>query len=55
MSRNVFVVLDGTLEVRKDGGIVNVVRAGDALGEMAFLAERPRHSRFDAAPTTPAS
>ena len=41
--RNIFVVLSGTLEVRNDEGrVINVLRAGDAFGEMAFLLERPR-------------
>jgi hypothetical protein len=49
-ARNVFVVLDGTLEVRdEDGTIVNVLTAGDVLGEMAFLLERPRSFDVDAA------
>ena len=38
-ARNVFVVLDGTLEVRDGERIVNVLQAGDLLGEMAFLLE----------------
>lgn len=42
VARNLFVVLDGTLEVR-DGDVVEaVLSAGDVLGEMAFLLERPR-------------
>ena len=49
-ARNIFVVLEGTLEVRDDGGtIVNVLSAGDAFGEMAFLLERPRSFDVDAA------
>jgi hypothetical protein len=51
-ARNIFVVLDGTLEVRHDDTIVNVLTAGDAFGEMAFLLERPRSFDVDAA--TPA-
>jgi hypothetical protein len=42
VARNMFVVLDGTLEVRDDERIVGVLRPGDAFGEMAFLLERPR-------------
>jgi hypothetical protein len=48
-ARNIFVVLDGTLEVRDDDRIVNVLNAGDAFGEMAFLLERPRAFDVDAA------
>jgi CRP-like cAMP-binding protein len=40
-ARNIFVVLDGTLEVRDDR-IVGVLTAGDVFGEMAFLLESPR-------------
>jgi len=48
-ARNMFVVLDGTLEVRDDDGtIVNVLSRGDAFGEMAFLLERPRSFHVDA-------
>ena len=47
--RNIFVVLDGTLEVRDGDAIVNVLSAGDAFGEMAFLLERPRSFDVDAA------
>jgi CRP-like cAMP-binding protein len=41
-ARNIFVVLEGTLEARDGETIVNVLTAGDAFGEMAFLLERPR-------------
>jgi hypothetical protein len=41
-SRNLFVVLDGILEVRDDDRVVNVLTAGDVFGEMAFLLELPR-------------
>jgi CRP-like cAMP-binding protein len=44
-----FVVLAGVLEVRnEEGRIVNVLSAGDAFGEMAFLLERPRSFDVDA-------
>ncbi len=48
-ARNIFVVLEGTLEVRDDDRIVGVLSAGDAFGEMAFLLERPRAFDVDAA------
>jgi hypothetical protein len=48
-ARNIFVVLDGTLEVRDGDTIVNVLRAGDVFGEFAFLLERPRSFDVDAA------
>jgi hypothetical protein len=48
-ARNIFVVLEGTLEVRHDDAIVNVLTAGEAFGEMAFLLERPRSFNVDAA------
>ena len=41
-ARNIFVVLDGTLEARDDGRVVGVLREGEVFGEMAFLLERPR-------------
>jgi hypothetical protein len=48
-ARNIFVVLSGTLEVRnEEGRVVNVLTAGDAFGEMAFLLERPRSFDVDA-------
>jgi hypothetical protein len=41
-ARNVFVVLDGTLEVRDEERVVAVLSRGEVFGEMAFLLERPR-------------
>jgi CRP-like cAMP-binding protein len=51
-ARNIFVVLEGTLEVRDGATIVNVLTAGDAFGEIAFLLERPRSFDVDAATPT---
>jgi hypothetical protein len=48
-ARNIFVVLDGMLEVRDGDRVVGVLSAGDAFGEMAFLLERPRGFDVDAA------
>ncbi|MHC4109139.1 MAG: cyclic nucleotide-binding domain-containing protein [Planctomycetota bacterium] len=42
VARNMFVVLDGTLEVREGETPVAVLGPGDVFGEMAFLLERPR-------------
>ena len=42
VARNIFVVLDGTLEVRDDERVVGVLSRGEAFGEIAFLLQRPR-------------
>lgn len=43
VARNMFVVLEGVLEARSDGGeILGVLSAGDTFGEVAFLLEQPR-------------
>jgi hypothetical protein len=42
VARNIFVVLDGTLEARDGEQVVGVIRTGEVFGEMAFLLERPR-------------
>jgi hypothetical protein len=41
-ARNVYVVLDGSLEVRDEGELVAVLRSGDVFGETAFLLRCPR-------------
>lgn len=41
-ARNLFVVLEGTVEVRDGDTPVAVFSKGDVFGEMAFLLERPR-------------
>jgi Cyclic nucleotide-binding domain len=48
-SQNLFLVLGGTLEVRHDGRLVNVLGPGDVFGEMAFLLDLPRQSDVYAA------
>ncbi len=48
-SHNLFLVLDGTLEVRQDGRLINVLGPGDVFGEMAFLLDLPRQSDVYAA------
>lgn len=42
VARNMFVVLDGTLEVRDGDTLIRVLSPGDIFGEMAFLLGRPR-------------
>ena len=49
VARNMFVVLDGTLEVRDGEELIRVLSAGDVFGEMAFLLERPRSADVYAA------
>ena len=49
VARNIFVVLDGTLEARDGDQVVGVIRTGEVFGEMAFLLERPRTLDVDAA------
>jgi hypothetical protein len=42
VARNIFVVLEGTLEARDGDQVVGVIGAGEVFGEMAFLLEAPR-------------
>lgn len=42
VARNMFVVLDGVLEVHDGDRVVHVFGAGEVFGEMAFLLEQPR-------------
>jgi hypothetical protein len=48
-SRNLFLVLDGVLEIRHQGRLINVLGRGDVFGEMAFLLGLPRQSDVYAA------
>ncbi|HEY6317846.1 MAG TPA: cyclic nucleotide-binding domain-containing protein [Acidimicrobiia bacterium] len=48
-ARNIFVVLEGTLEVRDQSRVVGVVGSGEIFGEVAFLLEQPRASDVYAA------
>lgn len=52
-SKNIFVVLHGTLEVRIDDRVVGVLTAGDAFGETAFLLDMPRSADIYAATPEP--
>jgi len=49
VARNMFVVLEGTLEVRDGDELIRVFSPGDVFGEMAFLLERPRSADVYAA------
>jgi CRP-like cAMP-binding protein len=49
VARNMFVVLEGTLEVRVGDELIRVFSPGDVFGEMAFLLERPRSADVYAA------
>jgi hypothetical protein len=40
--RHLFVLLDGTLEVRDGDRVLGVVSQGEVFGEIGFLLERPR-------------
>ena len=42
VARNMFVVLDGTLEARDGEEVLRVMSRGDVFGEIAFLLEKPR-------------
>jgi hypothetical protein len=48
-AHNLFLLLEGTLEVRHHGRLVNVLGPGDVFGEMAFLLALPRQSDVFAA------
>jgi CRP-like cAMP-binding protein len=50
-SQNLFLVLDGNLEVRHRGKLMNILGPGDVFGELAFLLELPRQSDVYAATT----
>jgi predicted GNAT family N-acyltransferase len=49
VGRNMFVVLDGTLEVRDGDALLRVLTPGDVLGEIAFLLGVPRSADVYAA------
>ena len=49
VAHNMFVVLDGLLEVRVEDEVVAVCTSGDVVGEMAFILESPRSADVYAA------
>jgi CRP/FNR family transcriptional regulator, cyclic AMP receptor protein len=44
VGRELFIILDGTVSVMRDGQRVDTSTAGDVLGELAVLAYRPRNA-----------
>ena len=42
VAQNMFVILEGNLEVQIDGRVVHTCTSGDIVGEIAFLLENPR-------------
>ncbi len=51
--RNIFIVLDGTLEVKVGDRVVGMLTRGDAFGETAFLLDLPRSADVCAATPEP--
>jgi CRP-like cAMP-binding protein len=49
VTRTMFFVLEGVLEVKYDGRVVNVLTPGDCAGEISFLHEVPRSADIYAA------
>lgn len=49
--REFFVLLEGEVDVVRDGERVNTLRAGDFFGEMALISKHPRNATITA--TTP--
>jgi len=49
VARNMFVVLEGTLEVRAGDELLRVMSPGDVFGEIAFLLGQPRSADVYAA------
>jgi hypothetical protein len=48
-ARNLFVVMEGMLEVRDGDTLLRVLSPGDVMGEIAFLLEQPRSADVYAA------
>jgi CRP-like cAMP-binding protein len=49
VARNMFVVLEGTLEARDGDKLLRVMSRGDVFGEIAFLLGQPRSADVYAA------
>jgi CRP-like cAMP-binding protein len=49
MGSNIFIVLNGSVNIENDGTMIFKCRAGDAIGEMSVLNHRPHSASANAA------
>jgi len=47
-AEEMFVVIDGAVEIRKDGVVIDTAGPGDAVGEMALIDDGPRSATVTA-------
>jgi CRP-like cAMP-binding protein len=48
LGRELFVILEGTATVTRDGAVVNILHAGDYFGELAAIEAVPRSATVQA-------
>ncbi len=48
LGRELFVILEGTVTVTRDGRVVNILHAGDYFGELAAIEDVPRSATVEA-------